>query len=75
MSSVPLRMLSYAVVRGGLGLLAVKRACALSRLAHTSRQSEYRPIKKVMVANRGEPPSVQVLTVLIHRALQMGPLD
>ncbi|XP_030287226.1 pyruvate carboxylase, mitochondrial [Sparus aurata] len=47
-------MLSYAVIRGGLGLLAVKRACALSRLAHTSRQSEYRPIKKVMVANRGE---------------------
>ncbi|XP_073331026.1 pyruvate carboxylase, mitochondrial [Pagrus major] len=47
-------MLSYAVVRGGLGLLAVKRACVLSRLAHTSRQSEYRPIKKVMVANRGE---------------------
>nr|BAC23138.1 pyruvate carboxylase [Pagrus major] len=47
-------MLSYAVVRGGLGLLAVKRACVLSRLAHTSPQNEYRPIKKVMVANRGE---------------------
>ncbi|XP_070848873.1 pyruvate carboxylase, mitochondrial-like [Chaetodon trifascialis] len=48
-------MLQYVVVRGGLGLLAVKRACLLSRLAHSApRTNQYRPIKKVMVANRGE---------------------
>ncbi|CAB1344988.1 unnamed protein product, partial [Coregonus sp. 'balchen'] len=39
------------VGRGGLGLLAVKRACILARSAHSSPQNlEYRPIKKVMVA-------------------------
>ncbi|XP_053334127.1 pyruvate carboxylase a [Clarias gariepinus] len=41
--------------RAALGLLAVRRACCLSRSAHTSPQTlEYKPIKKVMVANRGE---------------------
>uniref|UniRef100_A0A4W4E5C0 Pyruvate carboxylase n=1 Tax=Electrophorus electricus TaxID=8005 RepID=A0A4W4E5C0_ELEEL len=36
-------------------VLAVRRACHLSRSAHTSPQTlEYKPIKKVMVANRGE---------------------
>lgn len=48
------RMLRYVSGRGGLGLLAVRRVCFQSRHAHTSPQSEYRPIKKVMVANRGE---------------------
>lgn len=47
-------MLRYISVRGGLGLLAVRRACLRSRHAHTAPQNEYRPIKKVMVANRGE---------------------
>uniref|UniRef100_A0A3Q3KEH9 pyruvate carboxylase n=1 Tax=Monopterus albus TaxID=43700 RepID=A0A3Q3KEH9_MONAL len=47
-------MLRYAVVRGGLGLLNVRRACLFSRSAHSAPQNEYRPIKKVMVANRGE---------------------
>ncbi|TKS92771.1 Pyruvate carboxylase, mitochondrial [Collichthys lucidus] len=47
-------MLRYAVVQGGLGLLAVRRACVLARFAHSAPKSEYRPIKKVMVANRGE---------------------
>ncbi|XP_071234359.1 pyruvate carboxylase, mitochondrial-like isoform X2 [Salvelinus alpinus] len=43
------------VGRGGLGLLAIKRACLLTRTAHSSPQNfEYRPIRKVMVANRGE---------------------
>uniref|UniRef100_A0A4W4E7M5 Pyruvate carboxylase n=1 Tax=Electrophorus electricus TaxID=8005 RepID=A0A4W4E7M5_ELEEL len=38
-----------------LSVLAVRRACHLSRSAHTSPQTlEYKPIKKVMVANRGE---------------------
>uniref|UniRef100_A0A3Q2UA80 Pyruvate carboxylase n=1 Tax=Fundulus heteroclitus TaxID=8078 RepID=A0A3Q2UA80_FUNHE len=47
-------MLKFAVVRGGLGLLSVRRACFLSRSSHSAPQNEYRPIKKVMVANRGE---------------------
>uniref|UniRef100_A0A8C7YY22 Pyruvate carboxylase b n=1 Tax=Oryzias sinensis TaxID=183150 RepID=A0A8C7YY22_9TELE len=47
-------MLRFAVVRGGLGLLAVRRASRLSRSSHSDVQTEYKPIKKVMVANRGE---------------------
>uniref|UniRef100_A0A8C5CWX1 Pyruvate carboxylase n=1 Tax=Gadus morhua TaxID=8049 RepID=A0A8C5CWX1_GADMO len=48
-------MLWNGAVRGGLGLLAVRRACLFSRSAHSAPKSgEYRPIKKVMVANRGE---------------------
>lgn len=50
----PPRMFRYVSGRGGLGLLAVRRACLRPRHAHTSPQSQYRPIKKVMVANRGE---------------------
>ncbi|KAL2079506.1 hypothetical protein ACEWY4_025250 [Coilia grayii] len=42
-------------LRGGLGVLAVRRACLFSRSSHTTSQNvEYKPIKKVMVANRGE---------------------
>lgn len=47
-------MLKYITVRSGIGLLAVRRACVLSRFAHSTPQTVYRPIKKVMVANRGE---------------------
>ncbi|KAL6118700.1 pc [Pungitius sinensis] len=47
-------MLGYTVVRGGLGLLTVRRACLAPRYSHSAPRSEYRPIKKVMVANRGE---------------------
>ncbi|CAL8384342.1 unnamed protein product, partial [Arctogadus glacialis] len=48
-------MLWSGAVRGGLGLLAVRRACLFSRSAHSApKGGEYRPIKKVMVANRGE---------------------
>ncbi|XP_068612134.1 LOW QUALITY PROTEIN: pyruvate carboxylase, mitochondrial-like, partial [Brachionichthys hirsutus] len=47
-------MLRYSVVRGGRGLLAVRRACVTSHHAHSAPQTQYRPIKKVMVANRGE---------------------
>ncbi|KAF3697656.1 Pyruvate carboxylase, mitochondrial [Channa argus] len=47
-------MFRYTVVRGGLGLLAVRRACHFSRFAHSAPKSECRSIKKVMVANRGE---------------------
>lgn len=48
------RMLRFAAVRGGLGLLAVRRASRLSRSSHSGVQTEYKPIKKVMVANRGK---------------------
>ncbi|XP_034425342.1 pyruvate carboxylase, mitochondrial isoform X1 [Hippoglossus hippoglossus] len=48
-------LLRCAAVQGGLSLLAVRRVCLLSRFAHSAPQKiEYRPIKKVMVANRGE---------------------
>ncbi|XP_063756716.1 LOW QUALITY PROTEIN: pyruvate carboxylase, mitochondrial [Eleginops maclovinus] len=47
-------MLRFTVVRGGLGLLAVRRTCVSPRFSHSSPQSNIRPIKKVMVANRGE---------------------
>ncbi|XP_074478955.1 pyruvate carboxylase, mitochondrial-like [Sebastes fasciatus] len=47
-------MLRYTVVRGGLGLLAVRRACVSPRFSNSAPQNQYRPIKKVMVANRGE---------------------
>uniref|UniRef100_A0A8C1GPY6 pyruvate carboxylase n=1 Tax=Cyprinus carpio TaxID=7962 RepID=A0A8C1GPY6_CYPCA len=41
--------------RSALGLLAIRRVWSMSRSAHTTPQTlEYKPIKKVMVANRGE---------------------
>ncbi|XP_073727330.1 pyruvate carboxylase a [Misgurnus anguillicaudatus] len=41
--------------RSALGMLAIRRAWYMTRSAHTSPQTlEYKPIKKVMVANRGE---------------------
>uniref|UniRef100_A0A8C2PYD9 pyruvate carboxylase n=1 Tax=Cyprinus carpio TaxID=7962 RepID=A0A8C2PYD9_CYPCA len=41
--------------RSALGLLAIRRVWSMSRSAHTATQTlEYKPIKKVMVANRGE---------------------
>ncbi|XP_043099135.1 pyruvate carboxylase, mitochondrial-like [Puntigrus tetrazona] len=41
--------------RGKMGVLLVRRVALFCRSAHLSPQSlEYRPIKKVMVANRGE---------------------
>uniref|UniRef100_A0A4W5Q5Q7 Pyruvate carboxylase, mitochondrial n=1 Tax=Hucho hucho TaxID=62062 RepID=A0A4W5Q5Q7_9TELE len=48
-------LLQVGGMRSALGLLAVRRACCLSRSNHTSPHTlEYKPIKKVMVANRGE---------------------
>ncbi|KAJ8342280.1 hypothetical protein SKAU_G00322080 [Synaphobranchus kaupii] len=48
-------MLQVGVMRLGLGALVVRRAHCLARTVHTSTQKvEYKPIKKVMVANRGE---------------------
>lgn len=34
--------------------MAVRRACVSPRFSHSAPQNQYRPIKKVMVANRGE---------------------
>ncbi|XP_019203758.1 pyruvate carboxylase, mitochondrial isoform X2 [Oreochromis niloticus] len=48
------RMFRYTLVRSGLGVLALRRAYVLTRFAHSAPKNEYRPIKKVMVANRGE---------------------
>lgn len=40
--------------RSALGLLAIRRVWSMTRSAHTASQTlEYKPIKKVMVANRG----------------------
>uniref|UniRef100_A0A673ZFG8 Pyruvate carboxylase, mitochondrial n=1 Tax=Salmo trutta TaxID=8032 RepID=A0A673ZFG8_SALTR len=48
-------LLQVGGMRSALGLLAVRRACCLSRSNNTSTHTlEYKPIKKVMVANRGE---------------------
>uniref|UniRef100_A0AAY4BUQ5 Pyruvate carboxylase n=1 Tax=Denticeps clupeoides TaxID=299321 RepID=A0AAY4BUQ5_9TELE len=48
-------LLHLGAVKGGLGALMLRRVCLLSRHAHSYSQSvEHQPIKKVMVANRGE---------------------
>ncbi|XP_029113495.1 pyruvate carboxylase, mitochondrial isoform X1 [Scleropages formosus] len=48
-------LLTQGLRQAGVGLLTLRRIYCLSRAAHTSAQKvEYKPIKKVMVANRGE---------------------
>ncbi|XP_066501724.1 pyruvate carboxylase a isoform X2 [Hoplias malabaricus] len=48
-------LLKLGGMRAAMGVLAIRRACLHFRSAHTSPQTlEYKPIKKVMVANRGE---------------------
>ncbi|XP_006810666.2 pyruvate carboxylase, mitochondrial-like [Neolamprologus brichardi] len=47
-------MFRYTLAQSGLGVLALRRAYVLTRFAHSAPKNEYRPIKKVMVANRGE---------------------
>ncbi|XP_046876036.1 pyruvate carboxylase, mitochondrial-like [Hypomesus transpacificus] len=49
-------ILQVGSMRGSaVGLLAVRRACFLSRCTHSAPPAlQYKPIKKVMVANRGE---------------------
>lgn len=47
-------LLRVRLRQAGLGLLAARRLCWLPRASHTAAQKvEYKPIKKVMVANRG----------------------
>ncbi|KAJ8281616.1 hypothetical protein COCON_G00041350, partial [Conger conger] len=47
-------LLRLGVVHGGRSLLELHRIGHLHRSAHTATKLEYRPIKKVLVANRGE---------------------
>uniref|UniRef100_A0A8C2A9D5 pyruvate carboxylase n=1 Tax=Cyprinus carpio TaxID=7962 RepID=A0A8C2A9D5_CYPCA len=48
-------LLHFGGCRGKMGILLIRRVGLFCRAAHLSPQSlEYRPIKKVMVANRGE---------------------
>ncbi|XP_072345571.1 pyruvate carboxylase, mitochondrial-like isoform X2 [Scyliorhinus torazame] len=47
-------MLQLRVVNGGFSFLRVKRIAVLSATYQSTQREEYKPIKKVMVANRGE---------------------
>uniref|UniRef100_A0A4W2BUH5 Pyruvate carboxylase n=1 Tax=Bos indicus x Bos taurus TaxID=30522 RepID=A0A4W2BUH5_BOBOX len=49
-----LRMLKFQTVRGSLRLLAIRRTSTATAASPNVRRLEYKPIKKVMVANRGE---------------------
>ncbi|XP_067400171.1 pyruvate carboxylase, mitochondrial [Emydura macquarii macquarii] len=47
-------MLQLCFMRGGLGFLGIKRLSLIHAAFQSTQQVEYKPIKKVMVANRGE---------------------
>lgn len=47
-------MLRFQTVRGSLRLLAIRRTSTATAASPSVRRLEYKPIKKVMVANRGE---------------------
>ncbi|XP_034869242.1 pyruvate carboxylase, mitochondrial isoform X1 [Mirounga angustirostris] len=47
-------MLKFQTVRGSLRLLCIRRASTAPAASPNVRRLEYKPIKKVMVANRGE---------------------
>ncbi|XP_075693509.1 pyruvate carboxylase, mitochondrial [Rhinoderma darwinii] len=47
-------MLQLRYVKGGIRFLAAKRVSVLNTALQSSQHVEYKPIKKVMVANRGE---------------------
>lgn len=47
-------MLQLCFMRGGLGFLGAKRLCLIHAAFQSTQRVEYKPIKKVMVANRGE---------------------
>lgn len=49
-------MLKFRTVSGGLKLLGIRRSSAAPATSPNVRRLEYKPIKKVMVANRGEHP-------------------
>ncbi|XP_075425855.1 pyruvate carboxylase, mitochondrial-like isoform X1 [Ascaphus truei] len=48
------KMSQLRFVKGGLSLLGVKRISVLNAAFQSSQRVEYKPIKKVLVANRGE---------------------
>lgn len=50
------QMLKFQTVRGGLRLLGIHRSSTAPAASPNVRRLEYKPIKKVMVANRGECP-------------------
>lgn len=50
------QMLKFQTVRGGLRLLGIRRTSTAPAASPNVRRLEYKPIKKVMVANRGECP-------------------
>nr|XP_006129736.1 pyruvate carboxylase, mitochondrial isoform X1 [Pelodiscus sinensis] len=47
-------MLQLCFVRGGLGFLGIRRLSLIHAAFQSTQRVEYKPIKKVMVANRGE---------------------
>ncbi|OWK17581.1 PC [Cervus elaphus hippelaphus] len=47
-------MLKFQTVQGSLRLLAIRRTSTATAASPNVRRLEYKPIKKVMVANRGE---------------------
>ncbi|XP_078063375.1 pyruvate carboxylase, mitochondrial-like, partial [Mustelus asterias] len=47
-------MLRLRVVRGGFSFLALKRVSVINAACQSTQHTEYKPIRKVMVANRGE---------------------
>ncbi|XP_033030280.1 pyruvate carboxylase, mitochondrial isoform X1 [Lacerta agilis] len=48
------RMLQLRFAKGGVAFLALKRLSLCPAAFHSTHRVEYKPIKKVMVANRGE---------------------
>uniref|UniRef100_K7F4I0 Pyruvate carboxylase n=1 Tax=Pelodiscus sinensis TaxID=13735 RepID=K7F4I0_PELSI len=48
------QMLQLCFVRGGLGFLGIRRLSLIHAAFQSTQRVEYKPIKKVMVANRGE---------------------
>ncbi|EQB77672.1 hypothetical protein CB1_000429010 [Camelus ferus] len=47
-------MLTFQTIRGGLRLLGIRRTSTAPAASPNARRLEYKPIRKVMVANRGE---------------------
>lgn len=53
-SDFPPQMLRFRTMCGGLKLLGIRRTSTAPAASPNVRRLEYKPIKKVMVANRGE---------------------
>lgn len=60
----PPQMLKFRTVRGGLRLLGIRRTSTAPAASPNVRRLEYKPIKKVMVANRGEPGAASLSLLL-----------